>query len=225
MTSNNLFRLITPSFFALALTAAPLLADNIYIDNSEENNRQQTDTTQAAVPADTVPKADPYAEGDRVGEIDPVKRDDIRVRKESKRFSTAGFGPASMHNMADGLAYNFFAGHLWEVNPFAAIKTLGEVTSNFDNSLMVDMNLGANFYAMNTDISPYVGGGLGFGYGNGPDRDDAFGFNLGASIGALLFRTSSTQMNIEGKTNVLLANAGEGLGNPVVYAARLGVLF
>jgi hypothetical protein len=77
---------------------------------------------------------------------------------------------------------------------------------------------------MPNDISPYVGAGLGMGYGAVPG-DQSFGFNLGASVGALLFRTSNAQMNLEGSAQTLLSELGDDENIPTVYAARLGVLF
>jgi hypothetical protein len=90
---------------------------------------------------------------------------------------------------------------------------------------MGSVKMGANLYASPTDFSPYIGGGLGLGYGAIPgDRD--FGFNVGAQIGAMLFRTSNAQMNLEGSAEMMLSQLDNGNdGTPSVYAARLGVLF
>ena len=113
---------------------------------------------------------------------------------------------------------------MWEVNKFAAIKALGEVASDFDKATMGSFKMGANLYAAPTDFSPYIGGGLGLGYGALPD-DQQFGFNLGAQVGALLFRTSNAQMNLEGSAEMMLSQLDNGGGVPSVYSARLGVLF
>ncbi|MDB5105474.1 MAG: hypothetical protein JWP91_3163 [Fibrobacteres bacterium] len=171
---------------------------------------------QAYTPPDTASE---------VGAIPPSQVKVLQNRRESKQFTGAGFGPAGFGNIDEKMpAYDVYAGHFWEVNKHAAIKALGEVASDFDRATLANLQLGANLYAMPTDISPYVGAGLGLGYGTVPG-DRSFGFNVGASIGALLFRTSNAQMNLEGSAQTMLSELGEDKSMPTVYAARLGVLF
>lgn len=158
-----------------------------------------------------------------VGSIPPDETKILQTRREAKKFSTAGFGPAGFGNIDEHTpAYDLYVGRLWEVNKFAAIKALGEVASDFDKATLGNVSMGANFYASPTDFSPYVGGGLGLGYGTVPG-DRNFGFDVGAQIGALLFRTSNAQMNLEGSAQMMLSSLGNG--DPSIYSARLGVLF
>jgi len=158
-----------------------------------------------------------------VGRIAPEDTKTLQNRREAKRFSTAGFGPAGFGNIDERTpAYDFCLGRMWEVNKFAAIKALGEVASDFDRATLGNVTMGANLYASPTDFSPYIGGGLGLGYGFIPG-DRNFGFNVGAQIGALLFRTSNAQMNLEGSAEMMVSRLGNG--DPSIYAARLGVLF
>lgn len=160
-----------------------------------------------------------------VGAIPAEQTKVLQNRREAKRFTTAGFGPAGFGNIDERTpAYDLYAGRMWEVNKFAAIKALGEVTSDFDKATMGSFKMGANLYAAPTDFSPYIGGGLGLGYGMIPG-DQQFGFNVGAQVGALLFRTSNAQMNLEGSAEMMLSQLDNGDGVPSVYAARLGVLF
>ena len=104
----------------------------------------------------------------------------------------------------------------------SSFSFIGEVASDFDRATVANVTLGGNLYAAPTDFSPYIGGGLGMGYGSIPG-DRNFGFNLGGSIGALLFRTSNAQLNLEGAAQMMLSQAGGEA--PSVYTARLGVLF
>jgi hypothetical protein len=158
-----------------------------------------------------------------VGSIPPDETKILQTRREAKKFSTAGFGPAGFGNIDEHTpAYDLYVGRMWEVNKFAAIKALGEVASDFDKATLGNVSMGANFYASPTDFSPYVGGGLGLGYGTVPG-DRNFGFDIGAQIGALLFRTSNAQMNLEGSAQMMLSSLGNG--DPSIYSARLGVLF
>lgn len=160
-----------------------------------------------------------------VGAIPPDETKVLQRRREAKKFMTAGFGPAGFGNVDEprkNQAYDVYAGKFWEVNRNAAIKGLAEVASDFTHASIVDLNLGANLYAMPTDFSPYVGGAMGLTYGSVPG-DNAVGMNVGASLGALLFRTSSAQMNLEGNAQMMLTELHNE--KPTIYSARLGVLF
>lgn len=173
-----------------------------------------------AIPEESYSPPDTASE---VGAIPPDQTKLLQNRKEAKRFSAAGFGPAGFGNVDERVpAYDLYAGRFWEVNRHAAIKALGEVASDFDNATLANLQLGANFYALPTDISPYVGAGMGLGYGTIPG-DRSFGFNLGASVGALLFRTANAQMNLEGSAQTMLSQLDGDM--PTIYSARLGVLF
>jgi hypothetical protein len=174
----------------------------------------------------TVIKDSTYAPPDTSHEVGRIAPEDTKVlqnRREAKRFATAGFGPAGFGNIDERTpAYDVYLGRMWEVNKYAAIKALGEVASDFDKATLGNVSMGANLYASPTDFSPYIGGGLGLGYGFVPG-DRNFGFNVGAQIGALLFRTSNAQMNLEGSAEMMVSQLGDG--DPSVYSARLGVLF
>jgi hypothetical protein len=160
---------------------------------------------------------------DTVGGIAPSEIKTLQRRRQAKNFSAAGFGPAGFGNVdEDGPSYDIYLGRFWEVNSRAAIKALGEMASDFNENHFGSFNLGANFYAMPTDFSPYVGAGAGLAYGS-QTGDNGFGFDVGASIGALLFRTATAQMNLEGNAKMLMTELNDEA--PTVYSARLGVLF
>ncbi len=157
-----------------------------------------------------------------VGAIPPDQINVLQRRREAKRFGTFGFGPANFNNVeTKDQAYDAYVGTIWEVNRNAAVKALGEVASDFHRSTIADLNLGANLYALPTDISPYIGADLGLSFGSVPG-DRAFGMNAGASIGVLLFRTSSVQMNLEGNAQMMFFDLNHD--RPYIYSARLGVL-
>ncbi len=159
-----------------------------------------------------------------VGNISEEEQEALQQRRRSMVFNTAGFGPAGLRNMDEsGISYNFYAGRLWEVNRNAAVKALGEVYSDLSNASLLSLNLGANFYPFVEEYTPYLGASLGFGYGF-QGGENPFGFDLAASIGALLFRTADVQMNVEGKSMLLLDTRTEG-DFPVAWAARVGILF
>lgn len=162
--------------------------------------------------------------GDSIGGQTPSQRTDLQRRRVSYNFATFGFGPATMKNMGTNeLAYSFFAGRLWEVNPYAAVKANFEVTSDFSHAVAGMLDLGSNFYILNTDVAPYIGGDLGFGLGRNADGKTPYGFVLGGAIGIVLFRTSTVQMSVEGKAQVLFDTHNKSY--PDIYTVRLGVMF
>ncbi|HLV29978.1 MAG TPA: hypothetical protein VKY57_00275 [Chitinispirillaceae bacterium] len=146
------------------------------------------------------------------------------VRRSAVRFYTAGFGPANLQNVeSEGLAYNFFGGYMWEPADYAMIRASGDITTDFSNSLLLSASLGANLYPLIKDISPFIGGEMGFGYSRG-GGDNTVGLSFGGFLGAQFFRTSDTQLIFELKLYILLNETGEG-AFPLSYLARIGLLF
>lgn len=161
---------------------------------------------------------------DTVGDIEPSDVNKLERRTKAKQFSMVGFGPAGFRGVQDEgrLSYDFYVGRVWEAASRAAIKSTLEVTSDFEDNHMADLTLGANFYAVPTDFSPYIGGALGFGAMRG-NSNSALGFTARGSIGALLFRTSNTQLNVEAGAKMLFSDLGDEF--PAVYMGTLGLLF
>lgn len=187
----------------------------IYLKDTAAYRDTLSDSAKAAQHAVYTP--------DTVGGVRPSEVNTLQRRHAAKHFTAAGFGPAGFGNIDDErLAYDAYLGRFWEVNPHSAIKATGEVTTDLGKSNLFDFNLGANLYALPTDVSPYLGGSMGLAYGRG-EGDHTFGFNLGASLGALLFRTASAEMNLEANAQILLSQLTNDY--PTVYTARLGVLF
>ncbi len=162
-------------------------------------------------------------EDQTVGNIDTAQTDDLSNRIKSKKFGIFGIGPAMITvDPEDDISYHFYAGSIWDVNPWASVKAIAQVTSDFDNTLMSSGGLGANVYASNGNVSPYLGADMGFGYAYG-EGESATGFSLGGSAGLLLFRTSDTQFNIEFNTVTILDKINDSF--PLYYTGRIGILF
>lgn len=157
---------------------------------------------------------------------DPLEVDDqdaLRSRRKSKRFAMGGFGPAALNGIdSNPLSYDFYGGYMWEVSPMAAVKGLADVTTDFNKAALVSANLGANFYPVAADVSPFIGADLGLGVIAGEGNVD-FGFVAGAAIGAQLFRLSTTQLNVEALTKFHFD--GDGESTPYKIGGRIGVLF
>ncbi|MFP4165178.1 MAG: hypothetical protein ACLFQB_15635 [Chitinispirillaceae bacterium] len=145
------------------------------------------------------------------------------TKRRAAEFTFGGFGPAVMENItSEDLAYSFQFGKIWEVNPYAGIRAMAEVSSDFSNSAVAGVNLGLNFVPFESEISPFLSGDFGFGYAR-DDTENLFGFNAGVSAGLQLFRYSTVQMLIEGRAHTLL---DEWNGDyPTVYSARIGLLY
>lgn len=174
---------------------------DIIIQNNGSDSSSQTDTSSS----DTLDGGAP-----------------LPVRK-SIQFNAAGFGPANLQNLgSQNLAYNFYGGRIWEVTDYASIKALGETTTDFSESFLIGFNLGTNIYPLTSDISPYIGGEMGFGFSRS-GGENALGLSFGLSGGFLFFRKSDVQLNTEVKASVLLDKTGRGY--PANYVARLGINF
>lgn len=133
-----------------------------------------------------------------------------------------GFGPATFRSVNSGDAYNVNGGYMIQLNPFAALKGVADATTDFDETVLASIGVGGNLYPFNRDFSPYIGADVGVGYLQEPDRD-SWAFNLGTSIGAEVFRTAPTQMQLEIGARFHLEDFDDE--DPLLYTARVGVLF
>ncbi len=145
------------------------------------------------------------------------------TKHRAAEFTIVGFGPASLTNItSEDLAYSFYFGRIWEVNPYAGIRTMAEASTDFSNSVLAGLNLGLNFIPFYAEVSPFLAGDFGFGYAREND-ENIFGFNAGISAGVQLFRSSTVQMLIEGRVNALIDGWEDHY--PTAYSARVGLLF
>lgn len=232
-------KLINPSLICLILAGAFGAAvgdNNVNIIRDPDQEKAQIrdtvkvrDTVQVA--RDTLTDSAKAAQQavythDTVGAIKPSETMTLQRRHQAKSFTGAGLGPAGFGNVDERKpAYDVYLGQFWEVNPHAAIKAVGEVASDLKNAHVADLTLGANLYALPTEVSPYIGGGMGLAWDRLPG-DNNLGFNIGGSIGALLFRTASAQMNLEGNIQQMLTQVnGTDHDLPTIYSARIGVMF
>ena len=197
---------------------------NVIINNGKnppKTAKKESDDSLAKAQASTTAGTG----GDSIGGQTPSQRTDLQRRRVAYNFTTLGFGPATIKKMGtdNELCYGFFAGRLWEVNPYAAIKANLEFTSEFQHAVMGLIDLGANFYLLNADLAPYLGGDVGFGLGHNANGETPYGFDLGGALGIVLFRTSTVQMSVELKASVVFSTHTNNYPN--IYSARLGVMF
>ena len=144
-------------------------------------------------------------------------------KQRAAEYSAAGFGPATMTNISSRtLSYSFFLGRIWEVNPFAGIRAMADVTTDFRNSAVASLGLGLQVMPFPEEFSPYVAGEFGLGYAR-EDGTNFFGFNAAGALGIMLFRSATAQMVLEGKAGFLFDDLENGF--PSIYTVRIGILF
>lgn len=145
-----------------------------------------------------------------IGNISEKEQSEMITRKETRRYSSFGLGPAKFIRLdpEDKVSYMIHSATIWEVHPHAALALLSDNAFNFsDWAWDGNILLGGRFYFTATAFSPYVGGG--FGLGSATDGDQyAFGFDLGGQAGLLLFRTSGTQLDIWCDYDVIFDHGG-----------------
>lgn len=158
---------------------------------------------------------------DGVGNIESGDTTKMLKRKEALHLAAFGFGPAWFSNLDNGPQnYNLYGGYLFEPHPQAAIKALLNITSDFSTDFVALADLGANFYALTSDITPYVGGSLGLGFIHAEGENNA-GFTGSGSAGLMLFRTSNVHLNLEFMASVFFNKIHDE--RPVQMMARIGI--
>lgn len=160
---------------------------------------------------------------EEVGKITDEEEKSVQKRKESRNYKSFGLGPAGMHGMDNSgeLAYMIHTGYIWEVGGYGAITLTNNVGMTFSElALHEALLIGGRLYVTPTAVSPYLGAGAGIGLTLG----DALrvGFAVGGSAGLVLFRTSSTQLELGGDYDVIF-DSRDG-GHPVgMYGGHIAI--
>jgi hypothetical protein len=164
----------------------------------------------------------------RVGELTNHEQMRIDQRVQSLNLWSIAFGPASDFNMNNNhLQYALTLGHHWEVNENAEIRVTAHTTLPSQGvanwASYSSLGIGGSWLASTADVSPILGGEIGYGYASIPHLSDKSGISTGAHAGVRLFRTATAQMGIEAYAKTLLAAAGST--PPLDYGATLSVLY
>ena len=158
---------------------------------------------------------------EEVGAITQGEEKEMHTRKESRQYKSMGFGPAFLNGIDnEDLAYLWHSGYLWEVGRQAAITLQNRVATTFtDWSIHNTFLIGGRYHFTATRFSPFIGLGAGLGASYG----DALrlGFATGASLGIVLFRTFSTQLEIAANYDALFDSRDDGhlAGKSSLYLA------
>ena len=150
----------------------------------------------------------------QVGNLEGQDLQQMERRFEARKYQNFSFGPATLINMnSDGIAYQFSYGRLWEMHPHFGAVLRTDWTMDFDDYVgFWNFALGGRFFFFTSDISPYLQADLGLGVAND------FGFQLGAAVGMVFFRTSSVNLVIEPNIQWLIAD-----NNPIAMGLKLGI--
>ena len=224
-------------FFSLFALLPLLLAAKPSFANDIDTTSWDTEDNDAAVASEIPGTSDSLAQAgkraDSALEKTAKKPDsgaalnvnELQGRKKALNLRTLGFGPGIPGGMkTNKLTYNFYGGRIWEVAYQAAVRANGELITDFRKAAYLAGNLGMSYYPFKiTQFSPYVGGEMGLGYVHRGTGDNAFGFNMGALAGTILFRTSDVQLSVELKGQILLQDFNAGA--PASFSMRLGILF
>lgn len=164
------------------------------------------------------------AQAAEVGNISASESRSLETRVNSRNYTFLGFGPGLLSNTgSEGTAYHLTGGWSREVHPNASIRILGETDFQPGSGAgMAHAGVGAMGFFTRTDIAPYLGADFGYGFSWGtPDKAAQFAWGL--SAGVQLFRTSTTQLGVEGRVYSILDRTSEGI--PVATSLQLGVYF
>jgi hypothetical protein len=212
-TMISKFQKTTSAFLSIALCAAFSMSSPSAF--AADTDMDTTNSSAPAAPRDT--------RRPRVGEIDAAQKDRYRTRYESKNSTVFSFGPGFANNLNQSKAlYSLGFGYEWEVGAQNAV--LAQVNGSFgDSTAYVDGIIGGKYYFSDEDISPFAKAGFGFGSAKGQDLSTVGGFAGMVGVGATVFRTSSTHLEVGATYSTLFASNAQG--NPSVTSLTLGILF
>lgn len=155
----------------------------------------------------------------------------INVLPAGRKVSywTIGMGPSVGQRLkTDNVMYDIAAGHIWDVNPRASVKLMGEgaFTSGNETGHFVNFSTGVNYFfpTMTVDTSPYLTTDIGYGFARDAQSNVAEGFSWGLGIGYQFFRATETTLDLLLRYATIFDPIGD-TGNPSVIGARLAVNF
>lgn len=145
-------------------------------------------------------------------------------------YWTLGFGPFVPRKLgSDKAMYGVSGGRVWDVNPRASVKIIGEgaFSSGSGGARFIDVGAGANYYLQqsNAETAPYVTADFGYGIADDVDDRSAEGFSFGTGFGVQFFRTTETTLDVLLRYAVVLDDVEGTDANPSIIGARLAVNF
>lgn len=159
----------------------------------------------------------------RVGNIDPDDKAKFSTRYESKNSRTFFFGPAVGSNLnTTDMLYYLGGGYDWEVGSQGAVTA--QLNSTFGGgAAFLSALIGGKYFLSDTDLSPMIRAGFGFGVADGKNLDARGGFAGSLGAGLKFFRTSTVHLEIAVDHTFLFAQNQEG--TPGVSSVTLAIFF
>jgi hypothetical protein len=147
----------------------------------------------------------------------PSRTDRKEEINRSLNLIGASFGPAKFLKNGKEIGY-----HIQTRSDFDIIdqgSALIALNGFFDENknLLLDFSIGARYFFLSNNLSPFVGGDLGLGLIFKEDFDPKFGFTLGAQTGIQFFRNSDVHIEIA------LNYKGHTKYNPNLISLTVGI--
>lgn len=198
-----------------ALVAAGFAQDNVdeYEDFQPEDNGVPMETSSAESSTEVF-SSDAYGASASTGVRQaPAENSDLpKEKRPTYNFNSYGLGVSVWHNWEDSeinptrdwsQGFVFHYGRIWEMTHNGAITLMDNTQLSWgDGEFQWSevARIGGRYYFNDAKISPFLGVGIGLGFQldshmSGNDQF-ALGFAGGAETGLVIFKTSSTQLEI-----------------------------
>ncbi len=144
-------------------------------------------------------------------------------QRPKRVFTTVGFGPAGFINLgSSNLAYSTHYGGVLKINPFVNGRLIGEITTDFTDAFIGDVELGVDIFTGEGFFAPYFGAGFSGGFARGLS-ENVFGMGVSGNLGVYLFKNAPFQINLQGRFYALFSEIETNY--PMYYGFRVGLLF
>jgi hypothetical protein len=165
---------------------------------------------------------DAYSDEPTAAEGDPSAKKP-RKREKVERGWSVGLGPVLLSNLnVDGVGFNVHGGMFWDLH-VAAIHILTDLNIRND-AILASLGIGGKWFMIDAFVTPYLGADFGVAVsrmGNTAFLSDSYngGFAVAGSTGVHLFRTSSVNLEIGVRVQLLLNSTTQGF--PFASSARI----
>jgi len=197
---------------------------SIVQEKNSGNAIEEAKSSVQAVPSDKSPAlSEQKAESAQAG--GETESADTEDKFERKIFITAAIGTAGFINLKSrNTPYSMNYGYVMTIHPFVNGRLVGELTTDFNSSIIAAVECGAEILIGGNDyFTPFFGSGLGLAAARGDGPKHGGGITMSTSAGAYLFRTDLYQVNLQGRLLGLLAPVDGKY--PFSYSIRVGVQF
>ena len=215
-------KLFLTVFVMLSLTVvAQEQSDSEEIQPGSESMIKKTTEEKDGVTTETVHagKVKSRKGGPKVGQIEDSETGKFKKRFESLNLSAFGFGPYTGQNVGNNkVMYGLSFGKIWDLKEAWEIRA--DLFGAFNSvGSFINFGLGPDYIFNDGDISPFLGGQLGYGFAKADDTIKG-SFYAQANLGLKMFRLSTTQLEVLGSYSMLLVE-----GNFNILGVQLRLLY